>query len=348
MNIHENARLTPIGRERLVRQVESGQTPETAARRAGVCPRTVRKWLARFRAESVAGLQDRSSRPHGCIARRQARPWRGSRRCGGSASPASRSRATWACRRQPSAASCVGWPEPDRGAGAGRAGAALRARAPGRADPHRSRSSAVSSVPDTGSRATARARVRARGSAGRSFTWPSTIIPGWPMRRSCPTRSAARACASCSTPCGSSGGMHPDRARYERQWQRFQITPLRQGPAPARHQAQANPALHADNKRQGRALRPNIAPGVGLSESLRNVRSAPQRTQRVPLPDNGHRPHTSLGAKPPITRLGLSNLFTPQFGAYPHHGDSIHKRLARAGENLNGARPRRSESPRQR
>ena len=64
MNIHRNARLTPIGRERLVRQVESGQTPETAARSAGVCPRTVRKWLARFRCEGVAGLQDRSSRPH--------------------------------------------------------------------------------------------------------------------------------------------------------------------------------------------------------------------------------------------------------------------------------------------
>jgi cytochrome bd ubiquinol oxidase subunit I len=64
MNIHKNARLTPIGRERLVGLVESGQTPETAARRAGVCPRTVRKWLARFRAEGVAGLQDRSSRPH--------------------------------------------------------------------------------------------------------------------------------------------------------------------------------------------------------------------------------------------------------------------------------------------
>ena len=49
MNIHKNASLTPIGRERLVRQVESGQTPETAARSAGVCSRTVRKWLAWFR-----------------------------------------------------------------------------------------------------------------------------------------------------------------------------------------------------------------------------------------------------------------------------------------------------------
>lgn len=27
MNIHKNARLTPSGRERIVRQIESGQTP---------------------------------------------------------------------------------------------------------------------------------------------------------------------------------------------------------------------------------------------------------------------------------------------------------------------------------
>ena len=42
----------------------SGQTPEAAARAAGVCPRTVRKWVARFEAEGVEGLKDRSSRPH--------------------------------------------------------------------------------------------------------------------------------------------------------------------------------------------------------------------------------------------------------------------------------------------
>ena len=51
MNIHKNARLTPIGRERMVQAVLSGQTPEAAAQAAGVCPRTARKWLARFKAE---------------------------------------------------------------------------------------------------------------------------------------------------------------------------------------------------------------------------------------------------------------------------------------------------------
>src|ERR1700738_1601368 len=63
MNIHNNARLTPIGRERIVMQVASGQSPQAAAPATGVCPRTIRKWVARYAAESVAGLQDRSSRP---------------------------------------------------------------------------------------------------------------------------------------------------------------------------------------------------------------------------------------------------------------------------------------------
>jgi transposase InsO family protein len=63
MNMHKNARLTPFGRERLVAAMRSGQTPEAAARAAGVCPRTARKWLARFETEGVAGLMDRSSRP---------------------------------------------------------------------------------------------------------------------------------------------------------------------------------------------------------------------------------------------------------------------------------------------
>jgi transposase InsO family protein len=63
MNIHENARLTPRGREHLVSAVRSGQTLEAAARAAGVCPRTASKWVERFRREGSVGLIDRSSRP---------------------------------------------------------------------------------------------------------------------------------------------------------------------------------------------------------------------------------------------------------------------------------------------
>jgi transposase InsO family protein len=63
MDIHKNARLTPIGRERLVRMVLGGQTPQAASEAGGVCPRTARKWVKRYEQEGVAGLQDRSSRP---------------------------------------------------------------------------------------------------------------------------------------------------------------------------------------------------------------------------------------------------------------------------------------------
>jgi transposase InsO family protein len=64
MNVHKNARLTPFGRERIVAQVLSGQTPKAISQTVGVCPRTVRKWTKRFEAEGLAGLQDRTSRPH--------------------------------------------------------------------------------------------------------------------------------------------------------------------------------------------------------------------------------------------------------------------------------------------
>jgi hypothetical protein len=42
MNVHKSARVTPLGRERIVDMIEDGQTPETVSRAAGVCPRTVR------------------------------------------------------------------------------------------------------------------------------------------------------------------------------------------------------------------------------------------------------------------------------------------------------------------
>lgn len=63
MDIHQNARLTPRGREHMVNMVLSGQTPKAVGEAVGVCPRTVKKWVERFKAEGLAGLQDRSSRP---------------------------------------------------------------------------------------------------------------------------------------------------------------------------------------------------------------------------------------------------------------------------------------------
>jgi transposase InsO family protein len=64
MNVHKNARLTPLGRERVVKQVlERFLTPAAASAAAGVSLRTIYKWLGRFRNEGTLGLQDRSCRP---------------------------------------------------------------------------------------------------------------------------------------------------------------------------------------------------------------------------------------------------------------------------------------------
>src|SRR6516225_881797 len=65
MDTHKNAPLTPKGREAMVRSVvEGGLSKAAAARQFNTTPKTVAKWVKRFRTEGVAGLRDRSSRPH--------------------------------------------------------------------------------------------------------------------------------------------------------------------------------------------------------------------------------------------------------------------------------------------
>jgi transposase InsO family protein len=65
MNTHKNAPLTPKGREAMTRSVaEGGLSQAAAARQFNTTPKTVAKWVNRFRAEGVDGLRDRSSRPH--------------------------------------------------------------------------------------------------------------------------------------------------------------------------------------------------------------------------------------------------------------------------------------------
>jgi transposase-like protein len=65
MDRHENAPLTPKGREMMVRAVmDEGLSKAAAARRFNTTPKTAAKWIKRFEAEGVEGLRDRSSRPH--------------------------------------------------------------------------------------------------------------------------------------------------------------------------------------------------------------------------------------------------------------------------------------------
>ena len=64
MNVHKNAGLTPRGREILISRLERGEHPIDVATAMGVSTSTVYKWKRRHRAQGIAGLRDRSSRPH--------------------------------------------------------------------------------------------------------------------------------------------------------------------------------------------------------------------------------------------------------------------------------------------
>src|ERR1700740_3387268 len=65
MDTHKNAPLTPKGREAMVRRVvDDGLSKAAAAQQFNTTPKTVAKWVERFRAEGADGLRDRSSRPH--------------------------------------------------------------------------------------------------------------------------------------------------------------------------------------------------------------------------------------------------------------------------------------------
>jgi transposase InsO family protein len=65
MNMHSRAKTTPESRELLIRRVQAeGWSRRKAAQAFGLSVRTAAKWLRRFRQEGDAGLKDRSSRPH--------------------------------------------------------------------------------------------------------------------------------------------------------------------------------------------------------------------------------------------------------------------------------------------
>ena len=53
MNIHKNAKLTPLGRERMVKMMLDGHTPTKAAAVAGVSPGTAKKLTGRHIAQTV-------------------------------------------------------------------------------------------------------------------------------------------------------------------------------------------------------------------------------------------------------------------------------------------------------
>lgn len=81
---HANAQLTPRARLRLATFVlEDGWTYSTAAKMFMVSPRTAVKWADRYRTEGIAGMVDRSSRPHHSPTKTAEQLTRRSCTCGG-------------------------------------------------------------------------------------------------------------------------------------------------------------------------------------------------------------------------------------------------------------------------
>ena len=67
MNMHSKAKLTPCSRAEMIQRIVDLHQPVAHVAAAfGLSERCVYKWLARFRAEGLPGLRDRSSRPHCC------------------------------------------------------------------------------------------------------------------------------------------------------------------------------------------------------------------------------------------------------------------------------------------
>jgi transposase-like protein len=109
MNVHNNARLTPRGRDAMVRAVvDQGSTKAEAAQRFNASPKTVAKWVRRFRAEGLGGLRDRSSRPLSLPSQTPPQLAMRSKPCAGSAAPKPPSQPRRACHNRPSAASLDG------------------------------------------------------------------------------------------------------------------------------------------------------------------------------------------------------------------------------------------------
>jgi leucine-zipper of insertion element IS481 len=70
--MHRNAPLTPEGRHRLCQRIEAGWPVAHAAESMHISRDRAYVWWRRYQSEGVAGLEDRSSRPHRSPARTKA------------------------------------------------------------------------------------------------------------------------------------------------------------------------------------------------------------------------------------------------------------------------------------
>ena len=124
-----------MGRLRMVRRLEAGARLCDVAAALDLSTTSVRRWWRRYQAEGIAGLSDRSSRPHHsprALPRRPAPPDRPAAAVGLEAVLHRGGSSAAAADRRPRAASPWARPLPEL---PGSAGAPVRARRPGRAGP---------------------------------------------------------------------------------------------------------------------------------------------------------------------------------------------------------------------
>ena len=205
MDTHKNAFLTPRGREAMARSVmEGGLSKAAAARQFHTTPKTIAKWVERFRTEGVVGLQDRSSRPLSSP---------------GQTTPA-RCAAIEGLRRQRHTGEQIA---AEVGVSAATVSRVLKRLGLNRlsalepAEPIRRYERAapgeiihidikkLGKFNRIGHRVTGdrTGQSKTRGIGWEYGIWRSTIIHGSPIPKSCRMKSEGPACGSCSTPCAS-------------------------------------------------------------------------------------------------------------------------------------------------
>ena len=203
MDTHKNARLTPKGREQMVRAVgEQGLSNAAAARRFNTTPKTVAKWVARFGAQGVDGLaRPLLEDPFHRHARSRPTPPMRSRDCAASAASRSTLRPRSASPRPASRAFSSAAASVCSPASSHRSHApATSARNPARSSISTSRSSAASTASATASVDVAAAGAAAKAPAGNTPTWRSTITRASPAPTSSRTRRRRAPSPSSSPP----------------------------------------------------------------------------------------------------------------------------------------------------
>jgi transposase InsO family protein len=316
MSLHRNAKLGLAGRYALVQAIERGSPIREAARRHGVSPATACTWSRRWRAanaeerSTLACLFDRSSRPHRsarmlaasdeaariCAERRgsghgprviaarlgypHATVWKALRRSGCSRPQATPRVSRRAATNGPVRATCC---------------------------TSTGRRSLASTSRGTPSPAIARARPPRSGasSAPTSYTRSSTTTPDSPTPRCCPTAKAKTVTGFCERALAfyAEHGIEAQRLMSDNAWSHVRNPSLR-GLLTAsgiRHLTTKpyRPRTNGKFERFIQTLERAWAYGLVYASSKHRQRALPYWLDHY----NRSRPHSSLGSRPPITRV---------------------------------------------